>query len=127
MTSRDGGAAGAVPGMPRLWFGFLGPPVIWAIRLSASYALVPLVCRMGWSWLINVVTLAALAGITLAGAVAYGSWRRAGHASEPGRARRIRFMGLVGMLIAALFFAVVVAEGLANFMVEPCIPGGAPL
>lgn len=115
------------PGLIALWFGILGPPAIWIARLSASYALVPFVCQSGWTWLLNGITAAALLGSVLAGFVAYRSWRAARGGTGSGTGARTRFMGILGMLIATLFSAVIVAEGLANLMVAPCLTGGAPL
>lgn len=115
-----------------LWFGVLGPPVIWAARLMTAYALVPRSCEPGGLTAMNAVTLVALAGSLLAGFVAFRSWRGAGEAADGDGtagllAGRTRFLGFVGMLSSLLFSAVIVAEGLANLMVDPCVPAGAPL
>lgn len=114
------------PGLLLLWTGMLGPPILWAIRLSASYVLVPVVCRTGWIGLLHAVTAASLVGVLLAGVLAYRAWRgRPGTDTPP--SGRMRFMGLAGVLSASFFFAVIVAEGLANFLVDPCLSAGAPL
>jgi hypothetical protein len=126
-------AAGERPGLGWLWFGFLGPPVIWAVRFMVAYALVPGACSAGGLLALNVVTLVALAGTVLAGVVAARSWGRAG--PEPGVEgdpdhtawRRARFMAMAGIFTSALFTAVIVAEGLANVLVDPCLGSGAPL
>lgn len=125
---RTEAGGGDSPGLVALWFGIIGPPTIWLARLAASYLLVPLVCRTGWLWLLNAVTGAALLGVAVAAAVALRSWRltRDEHGSAQA-AQRARFMAVVGMLVSALFFAVIVAEGLANLLVDPCLTGGAPL
>lgn len=115
------------PGLLALWFGILGPPLVWIARLSASYTLVPFVCRTGWLWLLNGITAVSLLVAVIAGLVAYRSWRAGRGDLNGGAGARTRFMGLLGMLIATLFSAVIVAEGLANVLVAPCLTGGAPL
>lgn len=116
-----------------LWFAFLGPPIIWAMRFTVAYALVPTVCSAAGLLALNVITLVALGGTVLAGVVAAHSWRRTrgehgaqGYRSETGW-RRARFMALAGIFTSALFTAVIVAEGLANVLVDPCLGSGAPL
>lgn len=113
-----------------LWFGFLGPPIIWAIRFTVAYALVPTTCSAGGLLALNVVTLVALGGTVLAGIIAGSSLRRTGdqHGNEGHWAwRRARFMALAGLFTSALFTAVIVAEGLANILVDPCLGSGTPL
>lgn len=125
-TPAQTGAGDLLP----LWFGILGPPVIWAIRIGTSYVLVPYVCAWGSIWVLHLVTLAGLAGAAGAGSVAWTQWRRAGGGSEVGaggRTTRTRFMGLIGMFSAAFFFLVMVAEGLANVFLDPCRTAGVPL
>jgi hypothetical protein len=39
---------------------------------------------------------------------------------------RARFMGLLGMMLSAFFGLVIVAEGIGNVMIDPCISGGMP-
>lgn len=113
-----------------LWFGLLGPPVIWAVRFGVSYALVPTSCARESVWILQGVTLLALAGTVWAGVVAWRAWRGAdeGERIDLGAARiRARFMGRVGVMGSALFFVVIVAEALAIFFVHPCQSGGVPL
>jgi hypothetical protein len=113
-----------------LWFGFLGPPIIWAVRFGVSYALVPSACTgAGLLWM-QIVTLVALVGTAWAGVLAWRSWTRAGDADrvEPGGVRvRIRLMGAVGVLGSVLFFLTILVEGLAIFLVPACQSGGVPL
>lgn len=114
------------PGLLLLWTGMLGPPILWAIRISASYVLVPVVCRTGSIGVLHALTAASLAGVCVIGVLTYRAWRGR-HAVETPPAGRIHFMGLAGLLSASFFSAVIVAEGLANFLVDPCLGAGAPL
>lgn len=120
------GAGAGEPGLLALWTGILGPPILWAIRLSGSYLLVPVVCRTGSIAALHALTAATLGGTLLIGILTYGAWRRS-RASGGAPGARIRFMALIGVLSAGFFFAVIVAEGLANFLVHPCLNAGAPL
>ena len=113
-----------------LWFGLLGPPVIWAVRIGASYILVPYACWWDMVLLLHGVTAAALLATAFAGWVAWTRWRRVGKGMQlelGGPTTRTRFMALSGVISSAFFFLVMVAEGLANFFVDPCQTGGAPL
>lgn len=114
------------PGLLLLWTGMLGPPILWAIRIFASYVLVPVVCRTGSIGVLHALTAASLIGVVVVGVLAYRAWRGR-HGTDTPPIGRIYFMGLAGVLSAAFFFAVIVAEGLANFLVDPCLGAGAPL
>lgn len=118
------------PGLAWQLFGFLGPPIIWAVRFMVAYALVPAACSAGGLLLLNIVTLVALGGTVLAGVVSARSLPRTrGEQGEHGDQvrRRARFMAMAGLFTSALFTAVIVAEGLANVLVDPCLGAGAPL
>ncbi len=117
-------------GLFPLFFGALGPPIIWAVRIGVNYVLVPYVCWGGWTWLLHLVTLAALLGTAAAGGVAWNRWRQVGSGNEiefGGLATRTRFMALFGMVSSAFFFLVMVAEWLPSFFVHPCQTAGLPL
>ena len=113
-----------------LWFGILGPPIIWAARIAANYILVPYACWWEMIWILHLTTLAGVLGTAIAGWVAWRHWRSSGRGTEVelgGPAIRARFMALVGVLSSGFFFLVIVAEGLANVFVHPCQTAGVPL
>lgn len=123
-------AARSEGGLLPLFFGILGPPVIWAVRIGTSYVLVPYACWWELPRLLDLVTLAALLAAAAAGWVAWRQWRAAGGGTQVelgGAATRTRFMALAGMLSSGFFFLVMVAEGLANLFVHPCQTAGAPI
>jgi hypothetical protein len=115
-------------GILALWFGVLGPPTIWLARLKISYILIPSACRTATGFLIlHAVTFATLALTAFAGWVAWRAWQHSGPTREsdgPGVLDRSRFLAMVGMLSAGFFFAVIAAEGILNFLIDPCITGG---
>jgi hypothetical protein len=113
----------------RLYFGIFGPPAFWVLRLGIAYVLVPYACWHGWTPLLHAVSAAGLIGCATAGWVAWGTWRGTGGGAEvesDGARVRARFMGLLGMLLAALFGGVIVAEGIGGLMIDPCISWGMP-
>jgi hypothetical protein len=117
----------APAGIFALWFGILGPPTIWLARLKISYILVPYACWTGLTPMLHAVTLLTLAATAWAGWVAWRSWSLAGrteHADLATVLHRTRFLAMVGLLSAGFFLAVIAAEGLLNFLVDPCITGG---
>jgi hypothetical protein len=114
-------------GILALWFGILGPPAIWLARLKISYILVPYACWTGWVVMLHAVTGGTLALTAYAGWIAWRAWNRAGRVNESdgaGPIPRSRFLAMFGLLSAGFFFAVIAAEGILNFLIDPCITGG---
>lgn len=108
------------------WAVVLGPPVLWTLRFMGNYALMPLACSHGALLLLHAMNAVAL--LILMG-LGWMAWRvhrgtSAGAADADDLVRRTRFMGLFGLMSVALFFVVIVAEGLANVMIDPCLTAG---
>lgn len=123
-------ASAAPRAMLPLWFGVLGPPVIWALRFGTVYGLVPYACWWDWLPVIHVVTVVSLALTALAGWMAWSRGRRLGSApgADPARAGdRARFMARLGTWSAALFAVVMLAEWVPTFLLSPCQTAGAPI
>jgi hypothetical protein len=111
-------------GAPMLWIGVLGPPIVWKLRFWLSYVSVPYACWWQASWLLDTITLVTLAVLGGMGWYAWRTWRYAGRGVElelNGPATRTRFLGVLGMCSSALFFYVVMSEGLANLFVDACV------
>lgn len=113
-----------------LWSGILGPPIIWAGRFGISYVLASWACVADAMWLLHAITIASLAGVGVLGWLSWHSWRASREPSpaEPGpgddRQQRVRFMALFGLFSSALFAVVIIAEGLANVLIDPCLTAG---
>jgi hypothetical protein len=107
-----------------LWFGLLGAPIAWIIRLGISYPLVPVLCRADSTLLLHVVSIAFLAICVAAVLVAWRSYRilrRENDAPmEPWLWERTHFMALVGIFISGLFALTIATEWLAAFFTHPC-------
>jgi hypothetical protein len=112
------------------WVGVLGPPILWAIRFGVNYALMPLICAAELIWLPHTITAISLVLLAGMGWTAWRFWsgtrgaRDAAPAGTSDLVRRTRFMGLFGMMSAALFTLAVLAEWLANVMIDPCLTAG---
>lgn len=103
-----------------LWYGVLGAPLAWLVRISAASALVPYACATGRVWTLHATTAAALALALGAAAVAWRGWRRskAGEGRRPGT--RSHLLALSGVLLSVLFTAAILLEGLAPLFMGPC-------
>lgn len=110
-----------------LWMLALGPPVVWAIRFALSYALVPLVCLADFIVVLHVITVVTLSTVLGLGWLSSRFWQSTRVTPEhvdDAVMKRARFMALFGMMSAALFTLVIIAEGLANVMIDPCLTSG---
>ncbi|MBI4497552.1 MAG: hypothetical protein HY689_06635 [Chloroflexi bacterium] len=117
-----------------LWFGLFGGHLAWTSQLVVNYYLASLVCLpqapdfsvLGMNGYVLLMTLVSMTtgGIALAATVvAFRRWRRNGDAprweAEP--ARWPGFVALAGFLLSGLFFIVIVAGGIVNLFLPPCI------
>jgi hypothetical protein len=110
----------------RLLAGILGPPALWGIRLWAGYLIVPFACAADSMIAMHAVTVATLLGIAALGVLAWRDRDAAGRgapAMYSGGAppARVAFMAVLGVLSAGFFFLVVIAEGVANLIIGPCL------
>ncbi len=110
-------------GLAWLWFAVLSGPVTWAVDLVTSYALVKWACGSHGTWLLHLVSVAALA--ILGGGAAAAWWchvRLRDEATlEGGRSTdRSRFMALLGLVMNGLFLLVLVANAIPRFVLSPC-------
>lgn len=105
-----------------LWGGWVIGPVAWALHLMIGYLLVEPACRHGSVAALHAVTAATLL-VALGGALL--SWRqlppRGAQPSRSSAIERTRFMALGGVLISLLSAAVILVEGVPNFMLSPCL------
>ena len=105
------------------WAGVLAGPFAWAVDLTLSYSLVQWTCGGGPHVVLRIITLFSLA---LVAAGAYASWRTfhrspAEAVSDGGRpSERSEFMGLLGLLMSALFGVVVIAGAIPRWGLSAC-------
>ncbi|MBI4496434.1 MAG: hypothetical protein HY689_00830 [Chloroflexi bacterium] len=117
-----------------LWFGLFGGHAAWTLQLIVNYFLASLACQPqapdfamlgvnGYAILMVLVSAVTGAVALAATVVAFRRWRwsggNGGWAAEP--ARWPGFVALAGFLLSGLFFVVIVAGGMVNLFLAPCI------
>ena len=107
-----------------LWAGVLGSPIAWAIQFELTYMLVPWVCTHHNRWLLPLLHIAFLALSVLGGVVSWRDWQRVGqtmpHSQDEETVGRTRFLAALGVMSAALFSLLIVAQLAASFFLDPC-------
>jgi hypothetical protein len=112
-------------GLLALWAGLLAGPAAFLSNLQVNYMLVPWVCATGHRFALHIVALCALLVTAAGGFAAWRAWLRTGKRwsdAGGGAVPRSRFMAIMGMLISAMFFLVILAMGIPNFVMNPCQP-----
>ena len=95
-----------------LWVWLLASPVVWFLNLAANYVIVSLDCSVRAK---TALYLSALSlGVTAVAAVF--SWRQ-WRILEPSRRRD---MALGGTALGCLFFFVILAQAIPNFVLAGC-------
>ena len=117
------------PSSPLLWFAVLGPPVAWAAQFGAGYWLAQAGCygkASGWRLEHELATIGVtvIAAVTVLAAAAtslsiFLGTREANDDDAPPPGRN-RFLAVVGMTIAVLFFFIVVMNGVGASVLSPC-------
>jgi hypothetical protein len=101
--------------MLRLWCAALAGPLAWTAHNLLSPTLVSAAC----AWPPGVAVLHALTALTLGMALAgalVGAQLYVATTTDGAR-----FVGGASTLLGALFALVIVAEGLPNFILDPCL------
>ena len=106
-----------------LWMLIVAAPVIVAIEMQINFVLVRQACSVQRNLALYVVSIVAVVLTVAAALVAASVWRRAGTAwpTEAGDlATRIRFVAVLGILSSAMSFLIIVAQGIATMLFDPC-------
>ena len=110
-------------GLLWLWAGVLVAPMAFLSHMQVNYTLTQKLCPGGRTVLLHLVTLLFLlvtAGCVL---IAWRSWQRAGKGlpdESDDKQTRNRFLAVVGMMISALSFLIIVAQWIPQFVFNPC-------
>jgi hypothetical protein len=115
-----------------LWFGLFGAPAAWTVQFVIGYWLSEVRCSTGGvgglevdSWTIVTTAVAAVLAV-LAEVAAIRTFRRTrnvrgmGGADEPPPKGRVHFLATVGIVIAPLFFLIIVMSGVGVAVLENC-------
>ncbi|MBV9211717.1 MAG: hypothetical protein JOZ52_13845 [Acidobacteria bacterium] len=110
-------------GVLALLTGLLGAPFVWLMQMQALYLFAVWICKGSKAplYLTTVIALVLVACVCL---VAWRCWQRSGRSwpgDEGGALPRSRFMAALGVLTSALFFLLILAQGIANFFFSPCV------
>lgn len=106
-----------------LWTGILGGPIIWLVSFEANFALAPWACEFNNKLALFLVTIAGLILVAASGLLAWREWNATGKVwpgEEGGALGRERVMAGAGLLMSAMFFLVIVAQGIPNLLLEAC-------
>lgn len=110
-----------------LWqiFAYLGGMTAYAVHLLVSPALVPLACEIERTWPLHLLTAGTLVVVATAGFVAWRLWTGVREERDEVAgivASRRHFVGLSGLMLNALAFAIVVFAEIPNHVLNPCLP-----
>lgn len=107
-------------GLWPVWAGIAVGPLAWGVAVAASYALVPVACDLGSRLPLHGVRLVTTAVAAAATWAALGAWRRSRGASAAAPIERTALLALCGVALSGLSTALIVLEGVANFVLDPC-------
>jgi len=106
-----------------LWVLIVAGPVIVAIEQQANYVLVRQACSAQRNIALYTVTGVALVLTITTALIAFVLWRTEG-TTWPTEATdlpsRIRFIAMLGMLSSGMSLLVVIAQGIATVLFDPC-------
>jgi hypothetical protein len=123
-TAGHEGQRVVTPAALALFVALLGPPIVWLTALQIAYAFAAFACDLERSpLLLHATTVAALAVVAVTAVIAARHLRRSGihrlvDADTSGH--RARFLALGGVVLAAQFAAVLLAQELAVVVLAPC-------
>lgn len=106
-----------------LWAGVLIAPLALLSHMQVNYTLTQKLCPGGRTLLLHLVTMLFLLVTAIGSLIAWACWRRAGKGlpDESGDKQTInRFLGVVGLMISALSFLVIIAQWIPQFIFNPC-------
>lgn len=106
-----------------LWLLIVAAPIIVAIAMQTNYVLVRLACSAQRNLGLYAVSIASIALTLATAAIAFVVWRAEGTdwpREEPDLSSRIRFIAVLGMLSSGMSLLVLIAQGIATVLFDPC-------
>jgi hypothetical protein len=106
-----------------LWIGLLLPPIAWALQMQVNYWMVRGACARLSNAALFVSMLVAVTLVLIAGLSAWVGWRKAGQkwpSSFGDVISRRRFMAVLGLFMTGMFLVVIIAQGIAALVIQPC-------
>jgi hypothetical protein len=108
-----------------LWGGLFAGPVAFLLNLQVSYMLVPWACSTGHHFVLYLAMLGASLISALGGLGAWRGWQQMGKGwpdGSGGTGSRNRFMAVMGITLSIFFLLIILAQGIPNFILNPCQP-----
>lgn len=106
------------------WAGVLGAPAIWGTQQLGLYTLTQVVCHNQAYVILYAVSVACLIGTVITGFFSWRSWKISGEESpaetDGGPVARTRFLGALGLLVSAMFFLLILAQGIPSLFFDAC-------
>ena len=106
-----------------LWTLIVAGPIIVAAEMQANFVLVRQACSAQRNLALYAVIVVAMILTIVTALVGVSLWRRAGTAwptEAIDLANRIRFITALGILSSAMSFLVILAQGIATVLFDPC-------
>ena len=106
-----------------LWLLIVAAPIIVAIEMQINYVLVRLACSAQRNIALYVVTSVAIVLTVVTALIAWMVWRVEGTSwptEAPDLSSRIRFIAVLGMLSSGMSLLVIIAQGIAMVLFNPC-------
>ncbi|HEV8291889.1 MAG TPA: hypothetical protein VGP94_08180, partial [Tepidisphaeraceae bacterium] len=98
--------------------------LVWLTQFLICYALVPYVCHTRKFFSLHLTIAIALLLVAGAGVLCWREWVDAGlkapQSEDGGRLGTTRLVAVVGLLSSGLTFLLILAQGIATLMVDPC-------
>jgi len=105
------------------WITTIFPPAVWAVQMQLNYWLVRGACASGSKGPLGLATAISAIVVVVEGLFCWVAWRRLKEVwatNSNHEDSRERFLALLGLLVAAMFVLVIVAQGLATIFIAPC-------
>ena len=106
-----------------LWLLVVAAPVIVAVEMQTNYVLVRQACSAQRNLALYVVIVVSIVLTVATGLIALALWRVEGFIwprESPELSDRIRFIAVLGMLSSGMSLLVIVAQGIATVLFNPC-------
>ena len=106
-----------------LWVGVLLGPFAFLLNLQISYMLVPWACSTGQLMWLHVASCGTLLLSLLSLFTAWRNLQKAGREQQSkggNPTARGRFMAILGLLMGGLFSLIILAQWVADFIIDPC-------
>jgi len=106
-----------------LWLLIVAAPIIVAIEMQINYVLVRQACSAQRNIALYAVTIVAIVLTVATALIALALWRVEGitwPTESPDLSARVRFIAVLGILSSGMSLLVIVAQGIATVLFNPC-------